>query len=113
MSLKPISEAEARRLILNGTAGYWSIHTRSVPIPNERQTILRLDGQLFIVPASEMEVHFVAEVGVIGGRAKGAFAVTCGNEEILALAKKEMERKGVFVGPEGMMETPGMEKTDG
>jgi hypothetical protein len=96
MSLTPISEAEARRLIISGTAGYWSIHPRSVPVPNEHQTILRLQGQLFIVPASRLEVAFAGALGEIGGRQKGAFYIKCSDEEITALAKQEMETKSAY-----------------
>jgi hypothetical protein len=109
MSLKTISEAEARRLILNGTAGYWSIHPRSVPIPNETQTVIRLQGKLFIVPATDLKVSFVGYAGKLAGRHKGAFAIECDNDEIAKLAQAEMDQRGVKVGTDDMKYTPEQE----
>lgn len=109
MSLETISEAEARRLILNGTAGYWSIHPRSVPIPNDTRTVIRLQGKLFIVPATALKVSFVGYAGVLAGRHKGAFSIECDNEEIVKLAEIEMKERGVKVGTDEMKYTPEQE----
>lgn len=106
MSLKTITEAEARRLILNGTAGYWSIHPRSVPIPHDAQTVIRLRGGLFIVPATDLKVSFVGYAGVLAGRHKGAFSIECDNQEIVEMAQAEMNERGVKVGTDDMKYTP-------
>lgn len=103
-----ISEAEARRYLLSGQAGYWSIHKRSVPIPHDKLFVIRLRGKCWLVDAEKdkFKVSYVGYAGVLGGRHKGAFAVQCENEEIERMAKEEMQERGVQFSPEGMNEVP-------
>ena len=103
-----ISEAEARRYLLSGEAGYWSIHKRAVPIEHDKLFVVRLRGKCWLVDAEKdnFKVSFVCYAGVLAGRHKGAFSVTCGNDEIVAMAQEEMKERGVQLSPEGMKEVP-------
>lgn len=103
-----ISEAEARKYLLSGQAGYWSIHKRSVPIEHDKMFVIRLRGKCWLVDAEkdDFKVSFVGYAGVLAGREKGAFSVQCGNDEIVAMAQQEMKDRGVQLSSEGMKEVP-------
>lgn len=99
--MKEISEREARRLVIGGEAGYWSIHQRSVPIPHAFQYVLRLQGKCWLVQASEgFSLEYVGYMGYVGGKHKGAFAVNCDNPEITRMAQEEMKEKGIQLAPQ-------------
>jgi len=90
-----ISEKEARKLVVSGAAGYWSIHNRTILIEHDVQTVVRLRGKWFLAPVVEFKVVFICEAGVLGGRVKGAFSVVCENEELGKMATEEMAERGV------------------
>lgn len=103
-TMKEISETVARRLILGGEAGYWSIHARSVPLQHDKQYVLRLRGKLWLVGQDKFRIEYVGYAGVLAGRHKGAFSVTCDDEEIIKMAKEEMAERGVMLTPDGAKE---------
>lgn len=88
-----ISEKEARKLIVSGMAGYWSIHYKTIVIEHETQSVVRLRNKLFLLPISEFKISFVGEVGIIAGKLKGAFNIEISNEKLAKMAQEEMEER--------------------
>lgn len=90
-----IPEQEARKLIVSGAAGYWSIHPKTVVLEHEKQTVIRLRGKWFLADSSEFVIKYLGEAGVLAGKVKGAFEISSCNEEINRMAKEEIEQRGV------------------
>ena len=89
-----ITESKARSLVVSGEAGYWSLHARTIVLEHDAQSVIRLQNKWFLAPASEFRIKYCGQVGVIGGRMKGGFAIEIENEEIEALARRELAERG-------------------
>lgn len=85
-----ISEQKARSLIVSGSAGYWGIHSKTIVIEHESQTVVRLHQKWFLASFSEIGIKFIGEAGVIGDKMKGAFLVEINSQELENLAKQEL-----------------------
>ena len=94
---RQLSEAEARRLIQIGEAGYWELSLRdslgAKPIAHPVQTCVFLGEQWYLIPVAYFEVK---ALGRIGNEAMSADAKMIQvNDDILEVAiREEMAKKG-------------------
>ncbi len=93
--MRRITEAEARRLILSGEAGYWSVRSNP-PIEHDNQTVVVVKGQFYLFPATKFRVKFLMPIGVFNGRMKGAHTIQIEDDiPIFGDLKDEMDTVGV------------------
>jgi hypothetical protein len=88
-----ITQEEARRLVVSGEAGYWSIHFKTVVLEHDEKTVIRLQKKWFLATVPEIKISFCGQVGVLAGKTKGAFSVEIESQEIQDMATKEMSER--------------------
>jgi hypothetical protein len=88
MSLKELSGSEAKSLISEGTAGWYSC-AANPPIPHDKQMVVSVQGKHYLVETAQLSVEY-AGVTVVGQNLKAAHRVQASGE-IAELLQAEME----------------------